>query len=106
MKRKFILTLALCAFAHGNTFAGWPARPAHPCEIVTILALVEIPRISIKEPTTLKEALDFIYHKCRDIDFDGPPEESGTFVFEYRLPEATLQRHVSFEAKNIKMTKA
>jgi len=106
MKRKLIVTLVLCAFAHGNAFAVWPATPAHPCEIVTVLAWLEIPRISIKEPTTLKETLDFIYHKYRDIEIEDPPEEWGTFVFEYRLPEATLQRHVSFEAKNIKMTKA
>ena len=103
MKRISILILAHCAFAHENALA----KPAHPCVIVTILAGVEIPRISINEPTTLKQTLDFIYHKYRDnLETDGLPEESFAFVFEYRLPEATLQRHVSLEAKNITMTKA
>ena len=103
MKRISILILALCAFAHENALA----KPAHPCVVVTILARVEIPRISINEPTTLKQTLDFIYHKYRDnLETDGLPEESFAFVFEYRLPEATLQRHVSLEAKNITMTKA
>ena len=106
MKRISILILVLCVCLREIASAGSPPspRPAHPCDIVKAVSQIIIPRISIKEPTTLEEALHFIYTRYVNIEVD-PPRET-IFVFEYRLPEATLQRQVSFEARDIRMADA
>ncbi len=68
------------------------------------MSRLTIPRLNIQEPTTLKETLAFIYSKYRNIDIDPP--WPTVFVFDYRLPEATLQRHVSFQARDVTMIQA
>jgi hypothetical protein len=106
MNRTLLFTFFVCVYTCGTAFAVSPdlLPPTHPCDIITIASRLTIPRLDFREPTTLKEALTFIHTKYLDIDTD-PPRET-VFGFEYRLPEATLQRRVSFEARNVTMIQA
>ncbi|MEP6669687.1 MAG: hypothetical protein ABJF10_11075 [Chthoniobacter sp.] len=105
MNRTFLSTICLCTFICGTAYPASPPTPAptEVCDIVTVISRFQIPRIDFQKPTTLKEALNFIYRKYEDVDGDPRPTN---FVFDVRLSEATLQRRVSFQAKDVTMIQA
>ena len=98
----FAVAFLICLLSR-SVFAAPPS--AQPCDIVNTVSHFVIPRIHAADPTTLQEVLDWIRHRFRDGD-TGEEAPQTSFVFEYRLSEATLHRIVTMDARNITMIQA
>lgn len=105
MNQGLLLTFFVCTFTCAATFAVTPdpLPPTDPCDIISIVSRVTIPRIKIDD-SILREALDFINGRHRKVETN--PSLATNYVFDFRLPDATLQRRISFEARDVTVIQA
>lgn len=107
MNRTTNLVVRVCLtlwLSGAKTFAA-DATPMDPFDIIRVVSLCTFPRIEIKEPTTLAETLHFILSRYSDVQ-SSAEAPNRPLAFDIRLPAKTLDRQVSFSARDITMINA